>query len=69
MTQNETDDYRYPRAFGQLTGLFEMLAEAARVEASTALRAKVFEICARAAEIKREMDESNKRILNPEANP
>ena len=65
MTQTNTDDYRYCRAYGQLVGLFEILQSAARVEAATALRAKAFELCAKAQDIKREMDEANQRILNP----
>lgn len=65
MTQTNTDDYRYCRAYGNLIGLFEVLRDAARVEASTALRSRVFEICAKAQDIHREMEEANQRILNP----
>jgi len=62
-------EYRYPHAYGQLVGLFEILARAARSAAGSDLRAQVFEACAKAMEIKREMDEFNQKELNTRPQP
>lgn len=60
----DTDDYRYPQAYGQLVGLFEILHGAARTAAGTDLRSQVFEACAKAMEIKKEIDAINQKRLN-----
>ncbi len=65
----DTDDYRYPQAYGKLIGLFEILARAARSAAGSDLRSQVFETCAKAMEIKNEIDAINQKRLNTREQP
>lgn len=66
----QTDrEYRYPHAYGQLVGLFEILARAARSAAGSDLRSQVFEACAKAMEIKKQIDELNQQELNTRPQP